>query len=152
MCYMLYYTKYRYKPQFFLWCYHNIFYMQVDHPTFEHWCKCSECTWNGSVFLPLLLHVIAPLLRSVLQCESVWGEAALCCIQLCGHWHRYEPLGRVISLQLHWTNFTNLAKFIIAKYHNCQWIAAVYNKELYENIKMTGICIKPLWFFFLLFF
>lgn len=30
MCYMLYYTKHRYKPQFFLWCYHDIFYMQGD--------------------------------------------------------------------------------------------------------------------------
>lgn len=31
--------------------------------------------------------------------------------------------------------------FIRAKYHNCQLIAAVYNKELYENIEMTLVFV-----------
>lgn len=91
------------------------------------------------------LHILSSLLFSVRQCKSLRGEAALCRIQLCGHRHRHEPMGRVISLLLHRTNFTNgenLAKSITIIYHECQLILAVYNKELYEDTEMTGfLCV-----------
>lgn len=37
-----------------------------------------------------------------LQRQGVRGETPLCCLQLCGHRHRHEPLGRVrCPAQLH---------------------------------------------------
>lgn len=105
-------------------------------------------SFHKSVMVHSLSHISpSHLVCSVLQCKSLWGEAALCCIQLCCHWYRHEPLGGVIPLLLHWTNCSLYKSLLnreilpsVSQYlHNCQLIIAVYNKDLYGTMENTFV-------------